>query len=391
MSVPHVELRHGLLVVSFLISGSFLSHAQETVTVKEMGSIIQPSTSEMCVMDLSKVRDFVLHYCEGIRDKGGPYGCYRMGRGRRPDLYASCDVALIRAIMGEDFRETLTQQQRKEWIDHINSYQVRSDGRYEDTLGHSSLHANGMVIGALGVLRGRQRYPVNLYEAFNTKGVVVSWLENEIDWSRQWGASHLFWGGMHCFSMSSACEPDWLDTVFQWLDAHLDERTGWWRKGVPHANRHEPLGGSVHILPVYQHHGRTFPYPERVIDSVLALQLPNGRWLETTNSNQMTYLELDALYALRYMRSLAPDYRADDVAAAVSKYSCVVRPFWNDKKQMLDAGHPHHLLAAVGAFGLLQQLDPKAFRDSVSWSDIFSDARFYRTADVEFREEEGRD
>ena len=31
---------------------------------------------------------------------------------------------------------------------------------------------------------------------------------------------------------------------------------------------------------MYEHHGRAFPYPERVIDSVLALQLRNGRWLD---------------------------------------------------------------------------------------------------------------
>ena len=37
----------------------------------------------------------------------------------------------------------------------------------------------------------------------------------------------------------------------------------------------------------------------------------------------------------------------------------------------------------AGAFGGLQQLLPDEFVDDVSWSDIFSDRRFYRTRDVE--------
>lgn len=335
-------------------------------------------------LPLAVVRETINQHLERLLDAAGPYGSYRSGVGKRPDFYAACDVAQMRAVMGEDLAQTLTERQRTEWVGHLNSFanRYRRDGSYEDTFGHSPLHANGMVIGALGVLGGKQAFPNRLYEPFDTPEKAAPWLET-IDWAAQWTASHLFWGGMHCFSLSHTCTEAWREAVFAWLDANLDERTGWWRKGVPHADRHQPLGGSVHILPVYEHHGRTFPYPERLVDSVLALQLPNGRWLQTTDVNRMSYLELDALYALKFAGRQVPHYRRDAVQRAVGRYAEGVLAYWQTHRDALLALHPHYLLAAVGTFGLLQHFLPEQFPDTRPWSDIFSDRRFYRTDAVE--------
>ena len=335
-------------------------------------------------LDLPDVRQEILAHCDTLLDEGKPYGCYRPGGGKPPDLYSSCDIAILRTIMGEDLTASLSHTHRTEWIAHINSFAEETDGSYSNRSGHSALHANGMVVGALGALGGRQRYPVKLYDAFSTPDKVEPWLE-KIDWVYQWGASHWFWGGMHCYSMSQACTPEWLERVFYWLDTNLDPDTGWWRKGSPHADRHQPLGGSVHILPIYEHHGRRFPYPERVIDSVLALQLPNSRWLGNPSQpvHVMSYLELDALYALRYMSSLAPDRRSNEVAKAVDQYSGLVQNYWREHQEDFLALHPHIILAGVGTLGLLQQLKPDRFHDLVQWSDIFSDKRLYQTGKAE--------
>jgi hypothetical protein len=347
-------------------------------------------------LDLTRVRDDVLAYCDSLRDRDGPYGAYRMAPGKRPDLYASCSVALMRSIMGEDLRQTLTPDDRDEWADHINSFQSRVDGHYEDRMEAAQLHANGMTIGALGAIGQKQRYRVRLYEPFSTLETVTPWLEESVDWRNQWDGSHLFWGGIHCFSMSRTCEPAWRKRVFDWLDANLDEQTGWWRKGVPHADRHDPLGGGVHILPFYEHHSRSFPLPDRVIDSVLALQLPSGRWFDPGSRKTAAaatdlgvetevdfYLELDALYALQYMHALAPDYREDDVRQAVTAFAALLTDMWPTLSREFSLLHPHLVLAVIGALGLLQRLLPKHFRDDADWSDIFSDRRFYLTDLVE--------
>lgn len=345
---------------------------------------LPPFASARRGVDLSRVRDRITSWYESLLDRGGPYGCYRGGFRKRPDLYSACDMAILRTIMGEDLTRSLKDEQRTEWIDHINSYanpRLR-DGSYFDTHGHSLLHANGMVIGALGALGGKQRYPVKLYDDFREIEQIGPWLE-KIDWARQWGASHLFWGGIHCFSMSSTCSQQWRDTVIDWLNGNIDEETGWWRKGIPHSDRHQPLGGSVHILPIYQHHGYDFPWPGAVIDSVLDLQLPAGRWLESSSIHVMGYLELDALYALSYMSSLVPDHRKGDIMAAVGRYAALVTDYWSAHWRDLLTLHPHQVLAAVGTFGLLQHFLPQDFPDDRTWTDIFSDVRFYNTAGIE--------
>lgn len=113
-------------------------------------------------MDLSLVRKAILKQYNSLLDKDGPYGNYQGGSGTRPSLYSSCDVAIMRTIMVEDLMVTLSDVQRQQWIDFINSFAISrgSDyGSYCDTYGHSFHRVNGMVIGALGVMKGRQKDP----------------------------------------------------------------------------------------------------------------------------------------------------------------------------------------------------------------------------------------
>jgi len=330
----------------------------------------------LVTVDLAMIRKEVRAYVDSLQVPDKPYGCYRDKQDKVPSLYATCDVAIIRTIMGEDLRTTLTDKQRREWIDHINSF-ASQDGTYRGgRRQHSLEHANGMVVGALGPLGGKQKYPVRLYSSFDTVEKVGPWLE-KIDWRNQWSGSHLFWGGVHCFSCSARSSQAWREAVFAWLDGHLDPNTGWWRRGVPQARPGiDGLGGGAHIWPIYQHHRHRSPYPERVIDSILAMQKPDGCWLQYTN-----YLELDALYGLAYMKSLASDYRKEDIARAVAKHGeGLTKVFPDFLRRDPDA---HLLLGAVGAFGLLNQMMPQTYVDSVSWTDIFSDPRLYQTRAVE--------
>ncbi len=329
-------------------------------------------------MNLSSVRTTIKDHLEKLRDLDGPTGDYRSGIGLSTDLYSSLDIALMRRLMGENLQATLTPTERQEWAGHINSFQ-KPDGTFTGIFTHhSQLHAHGMVIGALGVLGHRMRYTHSLYAPFADIGKIDPWL-NKIDWAEQWSASHLFWGGMHCYSMSRGCSPAWRDAVFNWLDDHLDKNTGWWIKGTTYTNRHEPLGGSVHILPIYQHHQRHFPAARALIDSVLAMQLPNTRWLDQPDDYPLSYLELDALYALKFAGNLEPQYRSEDILNAVRRFGLTVEQAWDRDHEKLLAPHPHIILGLVGTFGLLQQHLPEEYTDSVEWTDIFSDIRLYQT------------
>ncbi|MFA4944584.1 MAG: hypothetical protein WC789_07775 [Lentisphaeria bacterium] len=344
----------------------------------------------MTKLDLRVFRRGLTAWFESFHDARQGYGRYippadygsaTPGANQSGHFYAAADVAILRGIMGEDFSTSLTAAQRAQWVAYLNSFQDPADGSYQPLRHHSKLHANGTAVGAVGLLGGKMAHPVRLYEPFDTPEKVVPWLETAVDWSLQWPASHLFWGGIHCFSLSSHASRQWLDTVFAWLDANLDEETGWWRKGTPHADRHQGLGGAAHILPVYQHHHRAFPYPRLLLDRVLELQTANGNWHQ--GAGGLSYLDLDALYVYDFCKPLAGDYRAAEITASVNRFSAWLLGRFDQAWAHARGSHPHIALCLVGTLGLLRRLDPEHYVDDRAWTDIFSDRRLYRTAESE--------
>jgi hypothetical protein len=295
------------------------------------------------------------------------------------DFYTLADWAILRTVMGDDLLR-LPDAQRRSWLGLMQNQQDPDDGSFPTFQGHTRLHANGTAVGGIGALGGRFRHPVRLYRPFAAAEQVPSWLETAVDWSRTWGESHRFWGGMHCFACLPTATRAWKDAVFAWLDREADPATGWWRRGTPHVDRHQGLGGAVHILPIYQHLGRRFPLIERALDSTLALQLPAGHWYES-RTHGATYLDLDALYVFALGRRWAPQYRPTEIAAAVARHADLIVGQLDGLLRDRQGRHAHFLLELVGILGRHRQLDPERFRDDRPWSDIFSDRALYRDTD----------
>lgn len=339
-----------------------------------------PSLAQTPILDLATVRPLFENFFESRRIQSGPYGQYKMrSTDTGPSYYASLDVALSRAIMGENLQTSLTEPQRTGWISHLQSY-ARPDGTYSDTFGHNQLHANGMTIGALGVLSGKQLYPATpLYAPFNSPSEVAGYLTSSINWTSQWSESHKFWGGLHMYSQSSVATQEWKDSVFNWLDANVDSNTGWWRIGQQPSSNIQGLGGGAHIWPIYEQLGHEFPEPERVIDRILGMQVAGGRF----GGNNSAYIDLDALYGLKYMRTLSPNYRTAEINTAVQNFGQYLAGSINGF--LTSSPTMHDTLGKVGAFGLLNQLSPTLFPDSTGaqWTDIFTDKKLYQTAAVE--------
>ncbi len=332
------------------------------------------------IIDLATVRPQFEAFFESRRITDGPYGQYRMtAAGTVPSYYGSLDVALSRAIMGEDLFSSLSAQQRSEWIAHLHTF-AHPDGTYDNDIGHHQLHRNGMTIGGLGVLGGKQLYPATpLYAPFDQPQEVATYLAGNINWASQWSESHKFWGGLHMYSQSSVATPEWNDAVFDWLDDHIHPTLGWFANGSQVPTNIQGLGGGAHIWPIYEHLGHDFPEPELVIDRILEMQVASGRF----GGNNSGYMDLDALYGLKYMRSLAPQYRVAEIDQAVETFGTWLTgslPGFLGSNPNL-----HETLSKVGAFGLLNQLAPELFPDSTGarWTDIFTDQSLYQTAAVE--------
>ena len=368
------------------VSGAFLLAASEMYIASKLYKMDMENDQTQNKMDLANIRKDVMKYIESeLQGANKPYGFYRQypDDGEKYGLYGSLDIALIRTIMGENFKTSLTDKQRQEWIDHINSFALK-DGSYKSTW-HNVPHRNGMVISALGPLGGKQKYPVTFYQDFNTVDKLIPYLDNEVDWVQLWAGSLQIWGGILPYSLSKKCTQKWRKAAFNFLNGNLDPNTGWWRKGVKHTDSFQAVGGGAHIWPIYQLHNEPFPYPKKVIDGILALQLEDGTWYGTKeNIRDGAYLDLDNLYGYAFMKSLAPGYREKEIKESVTRYGDYFIEYFYDSI-FKSRPNGHKLLALVSIAGLLQELDPDRFYDSegVDWTDIFSDPRLYMVRETE--------
>lgn len=73
-------------------------------------------------MNLSDVRKEIAEHIESLQVAGKPTGCYRLKQGGEAELYATCDVAIMRTIMDEDQKKSLKLEQHRQWIGYINSF-----------------------------------------------------------------------------------------------------------------------------------------------------------------------------------------------------------------------------------------------------------------------------
>ena len=157
---------------------------------------------------LSEIRrEFMAHF-DGLADPGGRFGVTDSAKtGDRPLFVRRHRLGPSdhgRRLDGHFVRRRTRRMVGPHQLFRLAGSTAPSPGYIRGRLRHHPLHANGMVVGALGVLGGRQPAPVRLYDEFNSVDRVEAWLER-LDWAGQWRASHHFWGcGPHILQSKAA-------------------------------------------------------------------------------------------------------------------------------------------------------------------------------------------
>ncbi|HID06140.1 MAG TPA: hypothetical protein EYP10_03225 [Armatimonadetes bacterium] len=242
------------------------------------------------------LRGDVLEWVEAMRVPEDGYGRYRFAVScREPDLYSSCIAVFIRDLLRD--LNNLTDAQRQQWIEFIQSFQDPDTGYFidsrvepRDTATHSwdylKLEMTHLSVSALDILGAFPRHPLRFLESLASAPALTKWL-NQRAWVRRveggWdecadseGKCIFHLGGL----LISACEwgelsTDIVDALFRWLDQHVDADTGFWgtQEGCGLFNA---MCGSAPIYALYFHQRRLVLYPNRAIDSILTLQQPDG-------------------------------------------------------------------------------------------------------------------
>ncbi|MAS34401.1 MAG: hypothetical protein CL610_10365 [Anaerolineaceae bacterium] len=304
----------------------------------------------------------VRRWCDAVAVPDQPYGTYRFRMDDPANFYASCDVAIMRWMTGENLRETLSATQRQQWVAVINSYQQPHDGHYGPEMNHHIAHANGTASKALSALGGSYRYPVGFFRLFNTPEKVGPWL-TQIQWTNSWSASHLVIGGPVLWMNYRLATDEWKAACFAWFDAEVDQ-FGTWPRTIPYDNTNPltPIGCGVHMWPLYRHAGRPVPQLEYLADLALDTQQPAGYWDRVGG-----YGTLDALYVLAVAVEQdlprSPAYR-DAVARYVPTHFAAMNTAWRTR-------NAHEVQGWTGCIGYMQRTLPDRFAGDMRWGDIF--------------------
>jgi hypothetical protein len=254
-----------------------------------------------------KLRQDVLRYVESLRVQGPgtPYGVYRPAPSQAPSLYASCDAALVRYILGD---LDLSPLQRRQWIDHINGFQDPKTGKYP---AERFLHLFGRTVRALNALGGEPKYPPAFLRRWVDPETAKRWMEG-LSWQSPWEPSIQV---LHVAAPRGAAaamdrkgrrrEAEWLSGVLDWLDARQDPKTGLWGPDRG-ASTFDGMGATFHFLPLYEAADRTMPRGRQIVDATLAIQKSkHGTW-------GGVYADMDAVSLLAYFY-VREDYRRDDI------------------------------------------------------------------------------
>ncbi len=315
--------------------------------------------------DLDALKTAAREWYEKLQAPDAPYGAYRLSPRHEPDMYASADIAWCRYIM-DDLE--LTEEQRQSWVGFIQDQQDE-DGTYRHLTGHCTTHALCHATGALSMLGGTHRYPPRLLRDYARPERVGEWLDG-INWVNQWGGSHDIWGAGLPLVCSEQTADEWEDAVFTWLGREVDPETGFWRKDVESRTRMEYLGGAFHIWPLFAADGRPLPYPERVIDSVLALRTEDGLF-----GGDMGYSNMDAVWVLGYLTQRT-DYRRDDIQVALREnLAALAEAYALAPEQFLSGAHS--TLSRIATLSMLQEAMPELFESATRWRNPWHERRLY--------------
>lgn len=300
------------------------------------GQEVDRTSGAYAPYDFSGLSEQLVSYLERYHDPAFKYdpqdlrGRFSYQSGKGYDLYGSTDMAYLLWTIGE-LDERTTLQGRREWAALIQDFQDPQSGwfnRGNETL-HFKSHATAYATGALVLLGSKPLHPFTWAGRMtNSEKDMADWL-GQIWWDLVWVGSHEGGGVAAALAMTGQATEEWYGWYLDWLDQEANPDTGMWQRAFYNTLLKKPnridLGGAAHFWWIYQVKQRPLPYPEKVIDTCLGLQLDSGLWDEKPRKGDFPYcINLDAINGINaaYFQLLASgrEYRTEDIARAYDKY-----------------------------------------------------------------------
>ena len=238
--------------------------------------------------------------------------------------YGCADAANILYTINDFVEEP---EKRKGWIQTLQDFQNPQTGLFQEPT-HHFIHTTAHCISALELFDAKPRYPLYALQKYTEKEGLYDLLEN-LEWTtRPWPESHRGAGIYASLKLSNSVGLEWERDYFKWLWENEDPETGFWKKGTienAEVTLHHFMGGSFHYLFNMEYARQPLRYPERLIDTCLALY-ENGQigdekgYKPDKFGKYIGFLEIDWVYCLT-RAGRQTTYRHDDIKRALRKFA----------------------------------------------------------------------
>ncbi len=309
------------------------------------------STGDAGPFDLREFVHWITAELEpSVRLEGGAGQYARSPGDKSSELYGVADMACILYTIGALHP---TAKERDEWAAAFQTFQNPATGwLVEKSRTHDPLHNTAFALAAMQLLDLTPQYPVKMGAAYADPRAFLETL----DWrTGVYPGSHKGAGVGSIFALVPTLgTPAWFEQYFAACDALFDPANGLMGRAKPPAGDADQVGGTFHYSFLYRYFNRRMPYPERRIDTVLGLQLPDGYWLATNH----LWLTLDAIFLMTRTLRYCP-HRFDDVRDCVRRVMATLMRdvFSVEGRKQTFTGHlaVHLVTAAISIAAEAQQ------------------------------------
>ncbi len=246
-------------------------------------------------------------------------GCYsRWLWGENRELgrneYGCADAANILYTVG---RFPTDPAERAEWVRNLQEMQNPDTGLFEEET-HHTIHTTAHCTAALELFDAKPLYKAKALEKYTTKEGLYELLEKEVKWDVDpWSESHKGAGILASLANTDMIDLNWKEWYFNWLWEHTDENHGFISFGkrldIP---IYRYMAGGFHYMFNHEAEHRPLRYPEKIIDSCLAL-------MDNPENNEFLkcccFIDVDVVYSLSRAMRQSP-HRFYEGKAALEQY-----------------------------------------------------------------------
>ncbi|MCP4641730.1 MAG: hypothetical protein GY851_14910 [bacterium] len=230
--------------------------------------------------------------------------------------------------------------------------------------GHCDGHAFWHTARALGILGAQLRHFPHHLKPLVTPAGLEAWFDS-IEWDAEHGPKHHEVLGLIPL-LVNLHDAEWTDVFYRKIGEQQDPATGAWPRVETNISRTYAYT-VLHIAG-----GRMPAYPDRIVDTILDLQEPNGLW----DTAVPQFHTMDSAYLLARLPS-AIGHRQEHARDALWRLGDAARNAFLEN-QPYYTGNPHKMLSLTHTFGLLQEVFPGEFPSDTPYRFEWEDTSVYR-------------